>query len=140
MIHSILLNFQDVGYGSVRSRASEASDNSRNLESIDWGSPQKGDTSEIRIPVPEKVGWQRIGMCWGIIFSSLFFPLFLSVLSWYLFIYYVFFRRTVHFLSNYNFRLMLDVWLRSIVVISPTDRQHYICRWDIFFFFHERFI
>lgn len=48
--------FQDVGYGSVRSRASEASDNSRNLESIDWGSPQKGDTSEIRIPVPEKVG------------------------------------------------------------------------------------
>lgn len=56
MTHSVNPSFQDVGYGSVRSRASEASDNSRNLESIDWGSPQKGDTSEIRIPVPEKVG------------------------------------------------------------------------------------
>ncbi|XP_069970718.1 unconventional myosin-Va-like isoform X8 [Penaeus vannamei] len=52
--NSIIVD-DDVGYGSVRSRASEASDNSRNLESIDWGSPQKGDTSEIRIPVPEKV-------------------------------------------------------------------------------------
>ena len=47
---------QDIGYGSVRSRSSEVSDSTRNLENIDWSSPQKtDDLSEIKIQVPQKV-------------------------------------------------------------------------------------
>ncbi|XP_076051638.1 dilute class unconventional myosin isoform X4 [Oratosquilla oratoria] len=46
----------DIGYGSVRSRASDRSDLSRNLENIDWGSPShKSSSTDISIPVPEKV-------------------------------------------------------------------------------------
>ncbi|XP_050723307.1 unconventional myosin-Va-like isoform X3 [Eriocheir sinensis] len=48
------LGEDDVGYGSVRSRTSEVSDSSRNLESIDWSSPSKV-ASEIKLQVPEKV-------------------------------------------------------------------------------------
>ncbi|XP_076051644.1 dilute class unconventional myosin isoform X10 [Oratosquilla oratoria] len=46
----------DIGYGSVRSRASDRSDLSRNLENIDWGSPShKSSSTDISIPVPEKL-------------------------------------------------------------------------------------
>ncbi|XP_063875803.1 unconventional myosin-Va-like isoform X5 [Scylla paramamosain] len=45
----------DVGYGSVRSRSSEMSDSNRNLENIEWSSQKTGDTSEIKIQVPQKL-------------------------------------------------------------------------------------
>ncbi|KAK7077772.1 Unconventional myosin-Va, partial [Halocaridina rubra] len=50
-----MITDDDIGYGSVRSRASEASDTSRNLENIDWEAPQKMPNTDIRIPVPEKL-------------------------------------------------------------------------------------
>ncbi|XP_071515653.1 unconventional myosin-Va isoform X4 [Panulirus ornatus] len=53
---SSIIGDDDIGYGSVRSRASEMSDSSRNLENIEWGSPSnKANSSEIKIQVPEKV-------------------------------------------------------------------------------------
>lgn len=73
----ICLYFQDVGYGSVRSRTSEVSDSSRNLESIDWSSPNKAaSTSEIKLQVPEKVSVFIISRM-----SIVFFPLFKSEFS-----------------------------------------------------------
>ncbi|MPC26368.1 Unconventional myosin-Va [Portunus trituberculatus] len=45
----------DIGYGSVRSRSSEMSDSNRNLDNIEWSSQKTGDTSEIKIQVPQKV-------------------------------------------------------------------------------------
>nr|XP_053650160.1 unconventional myosin-Va-like isoform X2 [Cherax quadricarinatus] len=53
---SSIIGDEDVGYGSVRSRASEMSDSSRNLENIDWSSPShKPNVSEIKLHVPEKM-------------------------------------------------------------------------------------
>nr|XP_045614507.1 unconventional myosin-Va-like isoform X4 [Procambarus clarkii] len=53
---SSIIGDDDVGYGSVRSRASEISDSSRNLDNIDWSSPShKVNSTEIKIHVPEKV-------------------------------------------------------------------------------------
>ncbi|CAL4082348.1 unnamed protein product, partial [Meganyctiphanes norvegica] len=49
-----MMTDDDVGYGSVRSRMSDNSDTSRNLENIDWGSPvHKG--GDVSIKVPERV-------------------------------------------------------------------------------------
>ncbi|XP_045101361.1 unconventional myosin-Va-like isoform X4 [Portunus trituberculatus] len=45
----------DIGYGSVRSRSSEMSDSNRNLDNIEWSSQKTGDTSEIKIQVPQKM-------------------------------------------------------------------------------------
>ncbi|XP_064089010.1 unconventional myosin-Va-like isoform X3 [Macrobrachium nipponense] len=50
-----MMGDEDVGYGSVRSRMSENSDSSRNLENIEWESPQKIPNADIKIQVPEKV-------------------------------------------------------------------------------------
>lgn len=49
-----MITDDDVGYGSVRSRNSDQSDTSRNLENIDWGSPvHKG--GDVSIKVPERL-------------------------------------------------------------------------------------
>ncbi|XP_068247179.1 unconventional myosin-Va isoform X6 [Palaemon carinicauda] len=52
---SSMIGDDDIGYGSVRSRMSENSDSSRNLENIEWESPQKIPNADIKIHVPERV-------------------------------------------------------------------------------------
>ncbi|KAK4298029.1 hypothetical protein Pmani_029591 [Petrolisthes manimaculis] len=55
---SSFMGDDDIGYGSVRSRASDVSDTSRNLENIDWSSSNKANNAspaDIKIQVPEKL-------------------------------------------------------------------------------------